>query len=262
MRNAPVDAARTAAPAAIDGRLASEAMDDPDPSPPRPRRIAAARAAPAPGLAAAAVATAASTRSGRSRSCPPTRSRRSTARRCGSCAEIGVEVLGDRALDAFAGAGRDAWTGSTADGPPRPGPGRGRSSRLAPSRVRAPRPQPGARPRLRRRQPRLRRGRRAGVRHATSIAAGGRQLRRLRRLRPAHRRARRHPPGGRRTARADRPAGRDPPPRHVPDVRDRARQDLAVPRLRARPSVDDAIEVAALIRGVDRDTLVREPIAA
>ena len=47
-----------------------------------------------------------------------------------------------------------------------------------------------------------------------------------------HRRARRHPPGGRRPARADRPAGRDAPPRHVPDVRARARQDLAVPRVR------------------------------
>ena len=68
----------------------------------------------------------------------------------------------------------------------------------------------------------LDRGRRAG------------QLRRLRRLRPAHRRARRHPPGGRRPARAERPAGRDPPPRHVPDVRGRARQDLAVPRASGR----------------------------
>jgi trimethylamine--corrinoid protein Co-methyltransferase len=59
-------------------------------------------------------------------------------------------------------------------------------------------------------------------------------------------------------ARAERPAGRDAPPRHVPDVRRRARQDVALPRLRARP-VDDAIEVACLIRGVDRDALVEQP---
>ena len=48
----------------------------------------------------------------------------------------------------------------------------------------------------------------------------------------AHRGPRHRPPGGRRPARAQRPAGRDPPPRHVPDVRDDARQDLAVPGLR------------------------------
>ena len=146
-------------------------------------------------------------------------------------AEIGVEVLGDRALDAFAARRRDGRPGDPA-GPARPGAGRGAR-------------RPGA-------------ARRSSCTPATRSAnivfggtnlvfgavggpafvqrprsrPAGRQLRRLRRLRPADRRPRRHPPGGRRPARADRPAGRDPPPRHVPDVRGRARQDLAVPRLR------------------------------
>ena len=148
-------------------------------------------------------------------------------------AEIGVEVLGDRALDAFARRRRDASTARTAASGSIPTRSR-RSSRPRPSEFDAPRAQPRAEHRVRWLEPRLRRGRRAGLRQRPRSRPARRQLRRLRRLRPAHRRARRHPPGGRRPARADRPAGRDAPPRHVPDLRGRARQDVAVPRASAR----------------------------
>ena len=144
--------------------------------------------------------------------------------------EIGIEVLGDRALDAFRRAGATVDRRDPA-GPARPRARRG-AGRHGAERVHAPRPQPGARRRVRRRERRVLRGRRAGVRHATSTAAGGPATSPTSRLRPRHRRARHRPPGGRRPARAHRPAGRDPPPRHVPDVRDDARQDLAVPGLR------------------------------
>ena len=150
-----------------------------------------------------------STRSGRSRSCrrpgrddprrlaaDPLRDRRRDPRRPGA-----------RRLRGGAGAMVDR---RDATGPARPRPGRG-ADRDRAARVHAPRPQPGARPRLRRPEPRVRRGRRSGLRHATSIAAGGAgnfadfvdYVRR-------HRGARRHPPGGRRPARAERPAGRRP----------------------------------------------------
>ena len=146
--------------------------------------------------------------------------------------EIGVEVLGDRALDLLARAGADDRP-RAAQRPARPGSGRGAHRQRARG-VHAPRPEPGAEHRPRRQSPGLRRGRRAGVRDRPRPRPPRRQLRRLPRLRPGHRRARHHPPGGRRPARADRPARRDPPPRHVPTPRDTARQDLAVPGFGAR----------------------------
>ena len=171
-----------------------------------------------------------STRSGRSRSCRPTRSRRSTRPRCGSsprsgsrCSATGRSTPSRR--PARRSTARAAGSGST----------RPRSRRSS----RPPRPtfelfarNPERNLDVRRREPRLRRGRRTGLRQRPRPRPARRQLRRLRRLRPADRRARRHPPGGRRPARAERPAGGDPPSRHVPDVRGRARQDLAVPGLR------------------------------
>ena len=148
-------------------------------------------------------------------------------------AEIGVEVLGDRALDAFARRRRDRRPLEPSR-PARSRPGRG-ADRDRPVRVRPVRAQPGAEHPVRRVEPRVRGGRRPGLRERHRPRPARRQLRRLRRLRADHRRARRHPPGGRRPARAERPAGRDAPPRHVPDLRGRARQDVAVPRLRRRP---------------------------
>ncbi len=115
--------------------------------------------------------------------------------------------------------------------PPRPGPDRGAHLDRT-ERVPAACPEPGARRHLRRRPPGLLCRRRAGLRHRHRPGPAAGQLRRLRRLRAAHRRARRHPPGGRRPARTDRSASRDPPPRHVRDVREGARQDLAVPGVR------------------------------
>ena len=173
-----------------------------------------------------------STRSGRSRSCRPTRSKRSTGPRCGSCPRSAWRY------SATAPWTRSGGAGATVDAPDQerppgscPGGGAGGHGAVA---VRPARPQPGAGHHLRRLEPGVRRGRRAGVRERPRPRPAGRQLRRLRRLRPDHRRARHHPPGRRRTAGADRPAGGDAPSRHVPDVRGRARQDVAVPRLRGR----------------------------
>ena len=229
-RHADSDAAGSAAVASGRGDRADRRARRPTPPtarpapPAAPRRARARRSSRGGGW---------STRSGRSRSCRPTRSRRSIARRCGSW---------PRSASRSSATGRSTRSpapGATVDRSTRrvrldPGPGRGARSRPRPPTFDAPRPQPGAEHRLRRAEPRLRRGRRPGLRQRPRPRPARRQLRRLRRLRPAHRRARRHPPGGRRPARAERPAGRDPPPRHVPDLRGRARQDLAVPRASAR----------------------------
>ena len=125
------------------------------------------------------------TRSGRSRSSAPTRSRRSTGPRSGSCARSAWRCLGDRALDAFARGRRR--------GRPRarrsvrldaaPGGGARRAARRREFTLHARNPEPG--PHLRRRPPRLRRGRRPGLRRPISTAAGGpATFARLRRLRP------------------------------------------------------------------------------
>ena len=143
-------------------RVASGAMTD-DTEPRAPARGASTPAAPAAAAASASCPGAGwSTRSARSRSCPPTRSRRSTGRRCGSWPRSGCEVLGDRALDAFAAAGA---TVDRATRRVRLDPAQVEELvALAPARVPAARPEPGAGRPVRRREPRVRRGRRAGLR--------------------------------------------------------------------------------------------------
>ncbi len=152
-------------------------------------------------------------------------------------ARVAADPLGDRHRDPRRpGAGR--FPGRRRDRRRRDatGPARSRAcrdpDRDSAERVHAPRPQPGARRRVRRPERRDQRGRRAGVRHGPRPRPAAGQLRRLPGLRPRHRGARHRPPGGRRPARAERPAGPDAPPRHVPDLRDDPRQDLAVPGLR------------------------------
>ena len=145
--------------------------------------------------------------------------------------EIGVEVLGERALDVFEQAGAAGRPGAT-ERPARRWTRRiGDRARAA--RVRAPRPEPGARRDPGRRPPRVRSGRRAGLRDRPRPWTATGQLRRLLRLRPGHRGARHRPAGGWWAARADRPAGRDASSRHVPRARDPPRQDVAEPRRRA-----------------------------
>ena len=195
----------------------------------RPRRTGAGHGASRPGSGSSR-GGGWSTRSGRSRSCPPTRSRRSTAPRCGSSRDRrrGPRRPGARRVPAAPGRPSIATT---------------RRVRLDPAHVEALVATAPSRFTLHARNPdrdvvfggaNLVFGAVGGPAFVTDLDRGRRpgQRRRLPRLRPRHRRARHHPPGGRRTARADRPAGRDAPPRHVPDVRDAARQDVAVPRLR------------------------------
>ena len=198
-----------------------------------------------------------STRSGRSRSCRPTRSRRSTRASLRILAEIGVEVLGDRALDALARRRRDgrprapAASGSTR-------PRSRRSSRPAPSTFE-----------LYARNPErnltfgganlvfgavggpafvsdLDRGRRAG-----NFADFVDYVRLIGALDVIHQE------GGGPLEPNDLPVAT----RHLDMYRtfavelDKSWQCLG---FGARP-VDDALEVIGLVRGVDRDTLLREP---
>ncbi len=101
--------------------------------------------------------------------------------------------------------------------------------------VHPPRPEPGSNRRLRRTEPRLRCGRRPGLRDRPRPRPPSGQLRRLPGLRPGHRLARHRPAGGGRSARAERPARPDPTSRHVPLAGRAARQDLAEPRGGSRP---------------------------
>ena len=175
--------------------------------------------------------------------------------------DIGVEVLGARGARPLRAP--DARARSTArDGRPRP-PGPGAASRSW-SRWRRGASSctpgtPSGHPA--RRRPHLVFGAVGGPAFVTDLDRGRRagNAADFVRLRPGDRHPRRHPPGGRRTARADRPAGRDPAPRHVPDAGHAARQDVAVPRRSGRRSSTTPSRSPRSPAGVDRETLVREP---
>ena len=172
-------------------------------------------------------------------------------------AEIGMEVLGDRALDAFAAAG------ATVDrpnrrGPARPGPGRG-ARRARAVRVRAPRPQPGARRRLR--WPNLVFGAVGGPAFVSDLDRGRRAgnfadfvdyVRVIGALDIIHQE------GGGPLEPTDLPVET----RHLDmyrTLRGRARQDLAVPRLRRRAGPTTRSRWPASSAASTATTLLREP---
>ena len=171
-------------------------------------------------------------------------------------AEIGVEVLGDRALDAFAGAGATVDRDDAA-GPARPRPGRGAHRHARPREFTLHARNPARDIVFGGAEPRVRRGRRAGVRHATSTAAGA----------PATSPTSSTTSGSsapstsstrRAAARSSRTTCRSR--RATSTCTGRSRSSSTRPGsawASARDRVDDALEVACLVRGVDRDTLAR-----